>query len=106
LLTGHFRYLDRDNNVRQIQGVPWTYFRIDTIDRSRMTATIETPFANPFGGGRRRVELAAVRIAPAYPSTDLALAPRTNPNKPLVGVRVRVYSELPSEENPQPEFID
>jgi hypothetical protein len=106
LLTGHFRYLDRDNVVRRIQDVPWSYFRIDGINRSRMTATIETPFTNPFAGARRRVELVAVKVTPAYPATELALAPRTNPNKPLVGVRVRVYGELPSEENPQPGHID
>jgi hypothetical protein len=106
LLTGHFRYLDRDSVVRRIQDVPWSYFRIDGINRSRMTATIETPFTNPFSGARRRVELVAVKVTPAYPATEVALAPRTNPNKPLVGVRVRVYDELPSEENPQPEYVD
>lgn len=106
LLTGHFRYLDRDRQVRKIQGVPWTYLRIDSINRSRMTATIETAFANPLSGSRRRVELIAVRIEPTYASTDLNLSPRTNLSRPLVGVRVRIYDELPTEENPQPERLD
>lgn len=106
LLTGHFRYLDRDRNVRQIQTVPFTYLQIDEINRSRMTATIESAFSNSLSGSRRRVELVALRIEPAYQSTRVMLSPRTNPNMPLVGVRVRVYSELPSEENPQPEHID
>ena len=106
LLSGHFRYLDRDGMVRRLQGVPWSYLRIDHVDRSRMTATIETPFANPFSGSRRRVELVALKLTPAYAATELALSPRTNPGKPLVGVRVRVYNQLPSEENPDPEYLD
>ena len=106
LLTGYFRYLDRDRKLRQIQPVPWTYLRVDGINRSRLTATIETAFSNPLSGSRRRVELVAIRIEPTYEDTRLSLSPRTNPNKPLVGVRVRVYEQLPTEEIPQPEQID
>jgi hypothetical protein len=106
LLTGHFRYLDRDRNVRQIQSIPWTYLVVDQLNRSRMTATIQTSFSNPFAGSRRRVELVAIREAPGYDATRLMLTPRTNPGKPLVGVRVRVYGELPSEENPDTQYLD
>ena len=106
LLTAHFRYLDRDRTLRRIQPVPWTYVKIDGVTRSRLTATIETAFASPLSGSRRRVELVALRVKPAHAETKLSLRPRTNPNMPLVGVRVRLYEQLPTEENPNPERID
>lgn len=106
LLTAYFRYLDRDHNVRQIQPVPWTYLRVEGVTRSLMTATIETAFSSPLSGSRRRVELRAMQVQPAYPYTKLSLSPRTNPNQPLVGVRVRVYEQLPSESDPSPPRID
>ncbi|MCA9024948.1 MAG: hypothetical protein KDA86_07025 [Planctomycetaceae bacterium] len=104
LLTPHFRYLTREGEVRNVQSVPWTYLRVDSMIRSRLTCTVETAFASALSGSRRRVELMAIRARPSFPETRLSLVPRTNPNMPLVGVRVRVYDELPSEEVPEPHF--
>lgn len=106
LLVPFFRYLNRDQELRSIQPVPWTYLKIDGITRSRMTAVVETAFNAPLAGARRRVELVAIRTRPAYESTQVRLAPRNNPARPLVGVRVRVYEHLPTEEQPDPEMVE
>ncbi|MGD9853341.1 MAG: hypothetical protein AB7U20_00135 [Planctomycetaceae bacterium] len=106
LLVPYFRYLSRDGVVRNIQLVPWTYLRIDGIARSRMTGAVETAFNAPLAGSRRRVELVALRVRPTYSATRLRLSPRNNPGRPLVGVRVRVYDHLPTEEQPEPRMIE
>ncbi len=106
LLSPYFRYLNRDKQLRSIQPVPWTYLRIEDITRSRMTAGVETAFNAPLSGSRRRVELVAIRSHPRHAATRLRLAPRNNPGRSLVGVRVRVYEHLPTEENPDPAMTE
>ncbi len=106
LLSPYFRYLNRDKQLRSIQPVPWTYLRIGDITRSRMTAEVETAFNAPLGGSRRRVELVAIRSHPRHAATRLRLAPRNNPGRPLVGVRVRVYEHLPTEDDPDPAMTE
>ncbi len=103
LLTPHYRYLTREGDVRNVQSVPWTYLRVENLVRSRLTCAVETAFSSALTGNRRRVELMAIRARPSYPETKLRLVPRTNPNMPLVGVRVRVYDQLPSEAVPDPQ---
>ncbi|MBX3436824.1 MAG: hypothetical protein KF861_04975 [Planctomycetaceae bacterium] len=100
LLVPYFRYLNREQEVRSVQVVPWTYLRVDEINRSRMTATIDTAFAAPLSGSRRRVELVALRARPTFEETKLRLAPRNNPSLPLVGVRVKVYEPYALAEHP------
>ena len=106
LMTAHFRYLTREGEVRSVQSVPWTYLRVDGIERSRLDCGVETAFATALTGSRRRVELMAIRARPVFEKTKLRLVPRTNPNMPLVGVRARVFDELPSESNPDPHVED
>lgn len=104
LFTPHFRYLTREKEVHSVQSVPWTYLRVDNLERSRLLCGVETAFATALTGSRRRVELMAIRARPVFSETKLRLVPRTNPNAPLVGVRARVYDELPSESVPDPSM--
>ena len=106
LLIPHFRYLDREQQVRSIQAVPWTYLRVEDIGRSRMIGSEQSAFAAPLAGRRRRVELIGLRARPSHPATRLRLVPRNQPSRPLVGVRVRVYDHLPTEEQPDPEMTE
>ncbi len=106
LLTPHYRYLSREGDVRNVQAVPWTYLRVQDLARSRATCAIETAFTTALTGNRRRVELMAIRARPVYDKTELRLAPRTNPNLPLVGVRARVYDQLPTEADPDPPVAE
>jgi hypothetical protein len=106
LVVPYFRYLDRDRQVRQIQMAPLTFLNVVELVRSRMTCTVESAFSTALAGSRRRVELVAIRSKPRFAGTRLRLAPRTNPDRPLVGVRVRVYDRLPDPESPEPPALE
>lgn len=99
-LVPYMRFLDRKRNVQKIQVLPWTYMKVDSVQRSRMQLSITSAFGNPVAGKRRRVEMMAMRIRPYLPSTEIMIYPRGEKQNPLVGVRCEVMDRFPTDEDP------
>lgn len=99
-LVPYIRYLNRNREVRQIQMFPWTYFQVETVDRSRIRLNYISTFRYPFSAARRRVEVMAMRVRPQFSQTELRIYPRNNPLNPLVGYRCEVLDRLPTDEDP------
>ena len=99
-VTTYLRYLDRQRNVRQIQHLDWTYVRIGSVERARLTGTTISAFRMPLAGSRRRVELMAIRARPLLPQTELRLTPRKEPLNPMAGFRMDVMDRIPTADDP------
>lgn len=99
-LVPYMRFLDRKRNVQKIQFLPWTYMKVESVQRSRMQLSITSAFGNPVAGKRRRVEMMAMRIRPYLPSTEIMIYPRGERQNPLVGVRCEVMDRFPTDEDP------
>lgn len=99
-LVPYLRYLDRNRTVQRIQFLPWTFLKVDDVNRSRITASSISAFRNPIAASRRRVEIRAMRIRPHLPSTDVLIYPRGSKLNPLVGYRCEVMSRIPTDEDP------
>lgn len=96
-LTTYFRYLNRQRELRQLQHVPWTYLRVDTVDRARLRCRVVSTFRrSPLGGARRRVELIGMRARPLFDHTALRMAPRGSTSIPMAGYRVDVMDRMPT----------
>jgi hypothetical protein len=98
-LTPYFRYLDRQREVRQIQPVPWTFLRVDAVERARLQCTVQSAFRSPVTGSRRRVELMGIAARPLFAESVLRIVPRDDPENPMVGYRVDVMDRLPTAED-------
>lgn len=98
-LTPYFRYLDRKREVRQIQPVPWTFLRVDAIERARLQCTVVSAFRSPVTGSRRRVELMGIAARPLFDESVLRIVPRDDPQNPMVGYRVDVMDRVPTAED-------
>jgi hypothetical protein len=79
---------------------PWTYLKVDSVERSRVRFSYISTFKFPFSGTRRRVEVMAIRVKPRFESTELKIYPRKNSLNPLVGYRCEILDRLPTEEDP------
>ena len=95
-LTPYYRYLDRQREVRQIQHTQWTFLRVESIERARITCSVISTFRAPISGGRRRVELMGIAARPLFEQTNLRISPRNAPDNPLVGYRVDVMDRMPT----------
>lgn len=100
LLVPFVRYYDRDRNLQQIRHLPWTYLRVEEIERGRMRCELVSAYRTPLAGSRRRMELMAIAARPASDSTRLVIAPRGDTTNPLPGCRVEVLNRLPSADDP------
>lgn len=98
-LTPYFRYLDRQREIRQIQHVQWTFLKVESIERARMTCSVISTFRAPISGSRRRVELMGIAARPLFEQTNLKITPRNAPDNPLVGYRVDVMDRIPTAED-------
>ncbi|MEX1094986.1 MAG: hypothetical protein WED34_02995 [Planctomycetales bacterium] len=93
-LVPYLRYFDKENVVRRIQFLPFTYLAVDEVHGARVSATVVSGLRAPLGTGRRRqVELAAIVLRPHLASTRVKLVPRTNPERPLVAHRVALMKK-------------
>ena len=99
-LVPYLRYLDRDQNVRMIQDIPWTFLQVEDLTRSRVRLSQISAFRAPIPASRRRVEVVALRVRPFLPSTEIFVYPRGRRGSPLAGVRCQVTDRLPTEEDP------
>ena len=99
-LTTYFRYLNRQRELRQLQHVPWTFLRVEAVDRARLRCSVVSTFRrSPLGGARRRVELIGMRARPLFDHTALHMAPRGATNIPMAGYRVDVMDRMPTAED-------
>ncbi len=98
-LAMSFRYLDRQRVVQRIQDIPWTFVRIDTIDRARLEATVISAFRQPIPQARRRVEIAGLVLKVVHPETTLVINARGTPPEPLIASPVDVMDRFPTEED-------
>lgn len=96
-LVPFMRYLDRKGEVRQVQMFAWTYFKVESVERSRARLQFISSFRFPFSGSSKRNQVMAMRVRPEFPTTELKIFPRRNPLNPLVGYRCEVLGRLPSE---------
>lgn len=99
-LAPYFRYLDRQREVRQLQHVPWTFLKVESVERARMVCSVVSTFRAPIAGSRRRVELMGIATRPLFEQSELRITPRDDPENPLVGYRVDVMDRLPTEDDP------
>lgn len=102
LLVPCLRHLDRNLAVRRIQPLPWTWIRVDEVDRGRLKGTVISAFGAPIPAARRRVEVVALRVRPRLSETRVLVVPRRNAENPLVGLRCEVLDQLPTKEIPDP----
>ncbi|MFV0442182.1 MAG: hypothetical protein ACK5Q5_01280 [Planctomycetaceae bacterium] len=98
-LRPYYRYLDRKKELRSLQPVPWTYLRIEEIDRGRAKATIESAFRGALAANRRRTELMAIAVLPRFESTAVRVYPRGQIDNPLSGTRVDVLNRHPTDDD-------
>ena len=105
-LVPYLRYLDRERIVQKIQFLPWTFLKVEEVDRSRISASVISAFQNPIAAARRRVEIRAMRIRPHLPSTEVLIYPRGSKLNPLVGYRCEVMSRIPTEEDPVEDRLE
>lgn len=98
-LAMSFRYLDRQRIVQRIQEIPWTYVRIDHIDRARLEASVVSAFRAPIPQARRRVEIAGLLMKVVHAETVLTITERGTPPEPLIASPVDVMDRYPTEED-------
>ena len=107
LFQPFFRYLDREHRVRAIQLVPWTYLRVEQIERSLAHGTLISGLRSPIGSGpRRRVEIMAIAVHPHAEETQLRLVNQRDRTRPLVGYQVLVFNNLPQRPSSDQEATD
>ena len=104
-LVPYFRYLDRQREVQRIQVLPWTFLKVDSVNRSRIEVSTISTFRSPLSGTRRRVEVMGMRIRPHLQFTEVLIYPRGDKLNPLVGYRCEVMSRVPSEDDPVEDRI-
>ncbi|WP_417848727.1 hypothetical protein [Thalassoglobus sp.] len=99
-LVPYLRYLNRKREVQKIQELPWTYMKVESVERSRISLSVTSAFGNPIAGKRRRVEIMAMRIRPHLDATEIMIYPRGEKQNPLVGYRCEVMDRFPSKDDP------
>jgi len=104
-LVPFMRYLNRSREVRSIQPLPWTYLKVESVERSRMQLSMTSVFKAPIPASRRRVEVMAMRVRPRFPATSVLVYPRGQIRNPLVGYRCELLNRMPTEEDPVADRI-
>ncbi|QDU81986.1 hypothetical protein Pla110_37380 [Polystyrenella longa] len=85
VLLPSLRYLDKNNEVKQIQFFDWNYFLVEEIDRGRLVCSVISGAQTPIGGrGLRRVEQYATRVRPLRDSTEIRFCKFNQTDIPLV----------------------
>jgi hypothetical protein len=91
----YFRYADKNDVVRRIQFLPWTYVAIDSVNGAYSVGSVISPyFSNPLGSGRRRnVQILASRVRPRTASSRLKMVYQTDESIPLIGYNVQLVAK-------------
>lgn len=106
LAVPFYRQLDRKREVKRVQHIPWTYLKIENIERGRVTSSIVSTFPGAVMAGKRRLESMAIEIRAWHPQTELKVAPRSNPGNPIAAARVDVVDRLPTAADPVPDRLE
>jgi hypothetical protein len=106
LAVPFYRQLDRKREVKRVQHIPWTYLKVENIERGRVTSSIVSTFPGAVMAGKRRLESLAIEIRAWYPQTELKVAPRSNPGNPIAAARVDVVDRLPTAADPVPDRLE
>jgi hypothetical protein len=89
ILLPVFRFLDTQGAVRKIQPLPWTYLVAETLDKSHVTASIESPYRAPLAANmRRRVQAVALLVRPTFGQTRVRLVAGKDQPQPQAGLYV------------------
>ncbi len=89
--------LDREKKVKGIQAVPWTYLRVDSIDRGNIQCSVQSGLRAALPGKRRRLETMAVEVKPHLSASRVHLKLSRNPLRSLVGYHITLTSVHPRE---------
>jgi len=94
VILPYFRYYDKEDVIRRIQQLPWTYVLTDEVDHEYITGSLVSTFRAPLGRGRtRRVDLLARRVRPHRRHSRLKMVYQTDETKPLVGYDIRLVKK-------------
>jgi hypothetical protein len=104
-LAMSIRHLDRKRVLQRIQEIPWTYLRVDTIERARMEVTAISAFRQPVPEPSRRMEIAGLLLKVVHDETVLTLNARGTPPEPLIASPVDVMDRYPTLEDPVEDRI-
>ncbi len=91
-ITTYIRYSDKKLVLRRIQQVPWSYLRVDLVDRGFMRTTQITPFVSPLAASKRRAESLGLKVNAHNPTSTVSVNPRGKPDSPMAGYRVELQS--------------
>lgn len=94
-LVPYLRHLDREQQVRRVQPLPWSYLRATNLDRARVSVEVVSAFPAPIPAARRRMEVVALRVRPQLTETRMHVFPRRDVQSPLAGVRCLVFDDGP-----------
>ncbi len=89
--------LDREKKVKGIQAVPWTYLRVEGIDRGDLQCSVQSGLRAALPGKRRRLETMAVEVKPHLPTSRVHLKLSRNPLRSLVGYHITLTNVHPRE---------
>lgn len=98
-LVPYLLHMNRQREVQRIQDLPWTYLKVDSVNRSRIGLSVTSAFGNPITVKRRRVQMLAMRIRPYLPETEILIYPRGEKQNPLVGFRCEIMDRFPTEDD-------
>ncbi|MFN0198329.1 MAG: hypothetical protein ACKVT0_16400 [Planctomycetaceae bacterium] len=89
--------LDREKKVKGIQAVPWTFLRVDSVDRGNIQCSVQSGLRAALPGKRRRLETMAVEVKPHLAASRVHLKLSRNPLRSLVGYHITLTSVHPRE---------
>ena len=98
-LTSYIRHYDKKQQLRRIQEIPWSYLRVDLIDRGYVRATQITPFVSPLAASKRKAESFALKVTPYYSSTTVSVIPRGKPDAPMAGYRAELLNRTETKDD-------
>jgi hypothetical protein len=99
------RYSDRNRQVRSVQPIAWTFFKVEEVDRGRTGLSVISAYRRPLPTTRRRVELLGIRVRPHLDSTTVLVLPRGNRQNPLAGASCELMNRNPGKNDPVTERL-
>lgn len=94
LLTPWLISLRRDGSLNRQQALPWTYFRLESLEKGRGWASVVSGLQAPLAiKSRGRMEFVAVAARPQWPETRFECWAQTQPPRPMAAHRVAVRAD-------------
>lgn len=87
----------RDGSLNRQQALPWTYFRLESLEKGRGWASVVSGLQAPLAiKSRGRMEFVAVTARPQWPETRFECWAQTHPPRPMAAHRVAVRADEPA----------